>query len=763
YFDPTAEQWMVSLKTPIVHNGKTLIDVGHDILLNEIFDRVFNDHLSGAHNFIFRKDGRLVAHPEKVDDLKRTGGVLNIQDTNDPALIASYEAIMKANSVNPKDVSIINDGTSNAILAITKIKGPDWWFVTVYPRELLTNTALGAAKFILGLGILSLIIELVMLYLVMRKKVIKPLKSFVDASEMVADGNYEYLADGKALPLNRQDEIGLLATTMRTMGERIFQYKNEMETLVDQRTAELKIATEEANKANSAKSNFLARMSHEIRAPMNGVIGMTNLLARTKLTKKQIDYLLKIKISANALLEIINDILDYSKIEAGKLSLEEIVFDLSKVINNVSDIISFNSDEKNLKLIIDVPSNIPTLILGDPLRIGQILLNLANNAVKFTDQGEVAIRLMLLEQNETRLSIQFDVSDTGIGLTQDQTKNLFVDFSQAENSTSRVFGGSGLGLVICKQLCTMMDGEIWVTSEYSKGSTFSFTANFGVVSDSLTTSPKTKQDRAKQSSERLYGARILLVEDNDINLEIGLEYLSDIKAVVDIARNGSEAIDKALKNTYDAILMDIQMPVMDGMTAVKIIRENESLQTIPIIAMTAQAMVGDREKSLEVGMNDHLTKPLSAKELHATLQNWIKTVPITEPSTESSEVGLLSSGIPLLPGIDTEGAFQRLGGRASTYHKILSSFIAGNKTTAITIQNEFAEGKISDVLRHAHTLKTSAQYIGAIKLGKIAHKLELACINEKDPQPLIKKLERELDATLKILNEHYTPTEFFKD
>lgn len=650
-----------------------------------------------------------------------------------------------------------------------------------------------------------------------------------------------------------------------------------------------------ADNSNAAKSQFLANMSHEIRTPMNGIIGLSELcLKNTRLTHQQKDYLEKIHSSSKALLRIINDVLDFAKIEAGKLEMESIPFLLDEVLKRLANIVGLKAVEKKLELLFDNKNPVPEKLIGDPSRLLQILLNLVTNAIKFTEKGEVVVVTKIIQKMDDQMVLRFSVRDTGVGMTKEQEDHVFQAFTQADSSTARVHGGTGLGLTICDRLVRMMKGALKVESELGKGSCFTFEATFGLGSEAK--KPKPSMDAAlrgmrvlvvddcrtarkihrhflssfsfstdvaqsgqealekilrAEGEERPYGlllldwhmtglngsdvierldemcepedrpviivvtafsqavglsrqlkgvvdallekpvrrstlfdaimdvfhsdgrrlkmtensdalsyasysfpnTKILLVEDNEINQQVARELLEGMAIEVTTACNGKQALDAVQTFDFDAVLMDIQMPEMDGLEATRRIRalKGKRFKRIPIIAMTAHALIDDHKKSMKAGMNDHLTKPIDLQNLNGTLAKWLDQKAIKEKKKKPVKAQLFEA----MPGICTSTGLSRVSGNVRLYKKLLLSFRTKNLGTPGNLENLVKTGDLQGLVTSVHSLGGSAGNLGIIDLYKAAKAFEanLTLNNSVNPtlfQSVLHELSTALESLMKL-------------
>ncbi|CUS48646.1 MAG: Signal transduction histidine kinase [Idiomarinaceae bacterium HL-53] len=665
------------------------------------------------------------------------------------------------------------------------------------------------------------------------------------------------------VPLNSEYEetIGILCsyydiTTVKAATEEMALAKEAAEQ-----------AKEDAEQANQAKSDFLANMSHEIRTPINAIIGMANLTLKTELDEKQKRYVKVIDSSSKALLGVINDILDFSKIEANKLTIERIPFDLDEVLGTLADMFAYKAYDKDLEFIINLPANIPTMLVGDPMRLSQVLINLVSNAIKFTEEGEISVTCTLLEQTDAQIFIRISVSDTGIGMSEEQRANLFQAFTQADSSTTRKFGGTGLGLTISRRLITLMNGDMGVTSSLGQGSTFyvelalpiqnsqdashhqlileklsgtkilavddnlstremlyetlrSYGMNAKVARtgeqalellhaaakenapfevmlidwrlpgiDGLTLVERVHQEfdaaqkpemiiatgyyaeelaekvkqvgardyitkpyttstlarvissavfKTKQSgehptgatneskvSEQLRNAPLLVVEDNEVNQHVAREILENLGFQIDLANHGQEAVERVREKRYALVLMDIQMPIMDGYQAAETIRQQFSYQQLPILAMTANAMSGDIERSLAAGMQGHIPKPIDEAYLIAQINKWALPGSYErKPEVARSEKPARVARYPQVKGVDFDSALKRLNYNYALYVRLVGQLVEQYRGSAQRVSEYISKGKYDEARRYFHTLKGASGNLGLNALHKKASLLE---------------------------------------
>lgn len=610
-YDQSRRTLTTGCQTPLDIDGEQVGAFGNSVMLNELLARAVANAPGGGHIFILAPDASLIAHP--LQNGTETNDALSETFRND----SLYRRLVAA---TPQTGSAVVDMGGGFLYSLAHVEGPGWTFVTALSKEMIEARAARTSAILIIIGIFAIGLLSALVAFVIRRNVSEPLTRLTMATETLGnlgDGP-EIVTARLALPLERDDEIGGLALNFDRMARRLSELFRTLEDKVRQRTVELEAALGAARRANEAKSVFLANISHEVRTPMTGVMGMLRLMLEGHLDGEQREYARAAHQSAENLLVILNDILDSSKLEAGALRLEAVSCEPKALIEDVVALLRPKALEKDIRIETAIGDTVPAAILADPVRLRQILFNLIGNAIKFTRRGRIDVRLEGKMRHDGMASLLFEVEDEGIGIPEAAQARLFQRFMQADDSTTRRFGGTGLGLSICRELVTLMDGEIGVRSVEGKGSTFWFTILVPVTEPQKRQDPSDETQSADAPKAPL---SILVADDSKVNRMLIARMLEKSGHHVELAEDGEQAVLKAGAGSYDVILMDMQMPVIDGLAATRTIRQRLADRSPVIIALTANAMAGDREKYLAAGLDDHIGKPIDWQALRRSLDS----------------------------------------------------------------------------------------------------------------------------------------------
>jgi signal transduction histidine kinase/FixJ family two-component response regulator len=666
YADPVSKDWMVSAETPIDdETGRHIGTIGHDVILTDLLQRTISDRMEGTYNLLVRADGQLIAHPQMMNQIQAAGGKFTVKNANNSNLQRIFNLVRQ----NTTGQQVLYNAVDRQYLAVVKLTGPDWYLISVYPEALLQEQAMDATKFIVLLGGISLLVEIILLLLVLRQKVADPLNQLLVATNQIMTGKFDVDLDRQ-----RRDELGQLATAFTQMAGQLQESFYTLELRVAERTIELEQAKEQAEVASQAKSEFLANMSHELRTPLNGILGYAQILRQSRtMTQREKKGIEIINQCGSHLLTLINDILDLSKIEAQKMELNPTNFHFPNFLQEVAEICQIKAEQKGIEFVYQEGARLPSGVQTDEKRLRQVLMNLLSNAIKFTEIGRVTFTVNILESwesdraklagddadkltrtdllsknsilettpfdigesqpsislsdnatdNNTKkyYRLRFQVEDSGIGISTEHLEKIFSPFEQVGNANKQA-EGTGLGLAISQRIVELMGGNLNVQSQLGRGSVFWFDVELPVATEWSIKLPVHQQGNiiGFKGEKR----KILVVDDRLENRSAIVDLLSPIGFSIREATNGVEGLEKAVKWQPDLIITDLSMPVMNGYDMLVKLRQEAEMSDVVAIASSASVFENDRQNSLIAGANEFLPKPMQVDTLLSTLQKYLK-------------------------------------------------------------------------------------------------------------------------------------------
>jgi|GEM_PF-2321834 len=670
----------------------------------------------GIENILIDRQFAIQAHRNKtlidrqsIGHTERHSTLLQLARADDAPLLKAALQRLDSHASEAESLLVHINGQQR-LIGIAPIPELRYYVVSV----LDVDSVVGRQSYLVLLVsvVLALLVMVVAVWVMVERLIIRRLRQLVAATGSMQRG--ERVVE---LAPTRQDELGELMVAFTSMSRTIRSHTEELGRKVQERTVQLAEAKQIAERASQAKSDFLANISHEIRTPMNAIMGLTELVLDTELTPAQRDHLSKIKTSSRLLHNVLNDVLDISKIESGKLTIEAVYFDLREAVQEALHLYDNAARDKHLALHCEIADEVPSSVIGDPYRLTQVLGNLLSNAIKFTEQGEVRLTVSSIRHTKNDCLLQFAVRDTGIGLSVERAARLFQPFTQGDASVTRKYGGTGLGLSICKQLVQMMGGEISVAGAEGQGSTFTFSISFTVARD---IGDLASPFQTLPALESLRGKRVLLVDDGELNRQIVAAFLARLGVASSEADSAREALSKMAVEHFDAVLMDVQMPEMDGLEATRQIRSNPAWQRLPIIAMSAGVFKEDRAACLAAGMNDFISKPVHPDQLYAVVAHWL-----TADATAGVAPAIACTESPAsAAALDLSDLHERLGKNRRKVEEFVHKFILQTRSELTQVEVAAQAHDSAALQRWGHHLRSPAHMVGAYQVAELCGQLE---------------------------------------